>query len=536
MDPEDLPLDVAAADRSPHLGRRRFLRLSGGAVGLAVLTTQFPGARTLAQSLKQYPFTLGVASGDPLPDGVVLWSRLAPDPLVAGGGMQPHAFPVQWQVATDERFSDVVQRGTVVTRPEQAHSVHVDVRGLKPAREYFYRFKAGADESPVGRTRTAPAAGTTPASWSFAFVSCQNFPAGYYAAYRDLVQQDPDLVVHLGDYIYEGPGNAGIRPHVPAQEIMTLEDYRVRHAQYKTDPHLQAAHAAAAWLVTWDDHEFDNNYSANDTDPDMEPAAMLARRAAAYQAYWEHMPLHRPQAPDGPYLPLYRRLAMGDLVQFHVLDTRQYRSDQTNCAGEPMTGGYCPSARDPNRTLLGDGQERWLLEGLDRSSARWNVMAQQVIFAQRDNAPALDKQDYVGNGDQWDGYKADRDTIVEFLQARRPSNPVVITGDVHRNLVYDLKADFSNPGSETVGTEFVGTSITSGGDPRAFTTRYGGNANDPHEIFYDDHRGYVHCSLTPDRWQADYRVVATTVLDPNAPVTTVASFVVEDGHPGAQRT
>ncbi len=528
-------LDAAPTEETAFLDRRRFLRLSGGAVGLAVVASQLPGAGALAKSPKQYPFTLGVASGDPLPDGVVLWSRLAPDPLVPSGGMPPRRVPVQWQVATDEQFRSVVRRGTVVTLPEHAHSIHVDVRGLEPRREYFYRFKAGSEGSPVGRTRTAPPAGTIPARWAFAFASCQNFPAGYYAAYRDMAQQDLDLVVHLGDYIYEGPGDTGIRPHAPAKEIMSLEDYRVRHAQYKTDPHLQAAHAAFPWLVTWDDHEFDNNYSADDTDPNMEPAAMLARRAAAYQAYWEHMPLRLSQRPSGAHLPLYRELPMGDLVQFHVLDTRQYRSDQTNCSGEGITGGYCPSARDPNRTLLGGEQKQWLLEGLDRSPARWNVLAQQIIFAQKDNAPALDTQNYVGNGDQWDGYKADRDSILDFIQRRQPSNPVVITGDVHRSFVYDLKADFADTASPTIGTEFVGTSITSGGDPRAgFTTRYRGQPNDPHEVFYDDHRGYVRCSLTPKRWQADYRAVATSVLDPNAPVTTVASFVVEDGQPGAQ--
>ncbi|MGH3344937.1 MAG: alkaline phosphatase D family protein [Carbonactinosporaceae bacterium] len=483
------------------------------------------------------PFTLGVASGDPTPDGVVLWTRLAPNPLAddGRGGMPDAAVPVQWQVATDDAFGNVVRSGQVTATADHAHSVHVEVFGLRPARGYFYRFRVGGDISPVGRTRTAPPRDARLSSLAFAFASCQRFPTGFYTAYRDMADQDLDVVVHLGDYIYEG-GDQGTlgRGHLPGREITTLADHRVRHAQYKTDPNLQAAHAAFPWIVTWDDHEVDNNYAGADADPDAPAAEFLARRAAAYQAYYEHLPLRRSSVPTGPDARLFRRLTFGDLAEFNVLDTRQFRDDQPNCAGQPVIDGYCAPALDPARTMLGPEQRRWLFDGLGSSRARWNVLAQQILFAQQDNDPSLDRAEYVGGGDQWDGYKAERDAVLAFLAESRVDNPIVLTGDWHRNAVYDLKADFADPDSATLGVEFVGTSISSGGDPVNPVTRFE-DPNDPHERFLNTNRGYVLCDLTRQRWRSRFRVVST-VAAPQAVARTLETFVVEHGRPGARRS
>lgn len=483
------------------------------------------------------PFGLGVASGDPEPDGVVLWTRL--DTGLLGDDLQSKRnkkIPVRWEVAADESFRKVVRRGTEFARPELGHSVHVEVGGLAPAREYYYRFKAGPETSPVGRTKTTPEPGASVSELSFAFASCQMYEHGYFTAYRRMAEEDLDLVINLGDYIYEyGPGGypsptGNVRQHQPASEITTLSDYRTRHAQYRSDEDLQAAHAAFPWLVTWDDHEVENNYADEISEDNVDPEAFLARRAAAYQAYYEHMPLRLSSVPDGPNLLLYRRLTFGNLAEFNVLDTRQYRDDQAN--GD---GLKAPSreSRSASRTLTGEAQESWLFDGLSRSQARWNVLAQQVFFSELDLRSGPGE---IYNMDAWDGYEAQRNRIVDFLARGEVSNPVVLTGDIHLNWANDIKAEFSDPASRTVGTEFVGTSITSGGNGSG-TTNYGSPiaAENEHIKFFNDLRGYVRCTVTPERWQADYRVLPF-VNQPGAPVTTLASFVAENGNPGAQRS
>jgi len=406
---------------------------------------------------------------------------------------------VGWEMATDPAMRKVVRSGSVDARPEWAHSVHVDARGLEPARWYWYRFKAGSALSPVGRTRTAPGTNASPESLRFAFASCQDWQAGYYPAYQRMAEEDLDLVVHLGDYIYEyGPQPGGPRLH-DGPEVSSLESYRNRHALYHTDPALQAAHAAFPWVVTWDDHEVDNNYADEAAEDGATPEAFLRRRANAYQAYWEHMPL-RSGPPSGPDMAIYRRLRFGDLAELSMLDTRQYRSDQP----------------------CGDG--------LAASTARWDVVGQQVIMAEVDFAAGPLE---LFNMDQWDGYVAARDRILRFLGERQPSNPVVITGDIHSSWVCDLKADFADPASPTVGTEFVGTSISSE-FPVAFDPLVRAALPDnPHIRFFDGLlRGYVRCRLDRNQWRTDFRVVPT-VLTPDAPVSTLASFVVEDGIAGA---
>ena len=473
------------------------------------------------------PFTLGVASGDPSPDGVVLWTRLAPQPLAAdgGGGMPNRPAPVQWEVAEDEAFRRVVARGTEIARPEDAHSVHPEVRGLRPGADYFYRFRSGPEISPAGRTRTAPAPGARLDRFAFAIASCQNYPEGYFNAYAAMVRDDLDLVALLGDYIYEGGDQGAIgRGHLPAAETFTLADYRLRHAQYKTDPDLQAAHAAFAWVAAFDDHEVENNWANDisqvDNEPDQDRAVFRARRAAAFRAYYENMPLRRAQRPRESDLQLYRRLTFGDLVDVHVLDTRSYRDDQNQAA-----------RLDPRRTILGDAQERWLCDNLAGRTARWNVLAQQVFFSQRDftAGPAQSFSD-----DAWDNYAPERNALRDHFVTARTSNPVVITGDVHASYVCDVRADFDDPASPTVATEFVGTSITSGGNG---SEQGAGDpvqlAENPHIKFINRKRGYVRNTITPQQWRADYQIV-DAVSTRGAPARTRASFVVADGRPGAQ--
>ena len=508
---------------------RRTLLQGAALTATAVAGTSFSGARAWAAPVPnsgpvRRPFTLGVASGDPEPDGVVLWTRLAPDPLAPDGrsGMPDRVVPVQWQVATDERFSAVVAEGTELARPELGHSVHPEVRGLRPGADYFYRFKAGPELSPVGRTKTAQDRTTRVDRFSFAFTSCQDWASGLFTAHRRMSEEDLDLVVQLGDYVYEGAPNANaVRRHEGDSEPVTLAEYRARHAQYKTDADLQAAHAAFPWVVVLDDHEIDNNWADEvPQDPaNQPPAVFLARRAAAFQAYYENMPLRRSSVPRGIDLQLYRRLAFGDLLDLHVLDTRQYRSDQDQAR-----------RLDPTRTILGGQQRAWLEGALAGPTARWNVLAQQVFFSQRDFAAGpLDSF----SDDAWDNYVVERNGLRDHLALAGTSNPVVLTGDVHANYVCDVKADFEDPASATVATELVGTSITTGGNGRdQNATDAVQLAENPHIRFLNRNRGYVRNTVTATEWTADFRVVAQ-VTTPGAPVRTRATFVVEDGRPGA---
>jgi alkaline phosphatase D len=509
-----------------RLHRRTFLGLTGAAgAGVAAAIAGFSAAPVWADPrLSDNPFTLGVASGDPLPDGVVLWTRLAPDPLAFDGlgGMPPKAVPVNWQVCENERFHGVVAAGATHATPELGHSVHVEVTGLRPDREYYYRFKVGNHLSPIGRTRTAPAYGSDRRQLAFGFVSCQSMPVGHFTAYRHLADEDLDLVLHLGDYIYENAtaGTIG-RPHLPAAEIFSLADYRVRHAQYKTDADLQLAHARFPWAVTWDDHEVENNYAGDiSEDPKQSPESFRLRRAIAYQAYYEHMPLRRANIPQGSDMRLYRRLTNGNLAQFNILDGRQYRSDQV------------PTGMDnPSRTMLGSAQEQWLLDGLTSSKAVWNVLANQTVIAQADRDPGPGK---TLPNDNWNGYAAARQRLFDGVAERDVRNMVVVTGDAHCSMVADLKQNFDDQSSRTVGVEFLGTSITSGGDGAEMDER--GTewlASNPHMKFYNTRRGYVRCQLDHKEWRTDYRIVPF-VSQTDAPVSTRASFVVQNGQPGVK--
>ena len=505
-------------------GRRQFVRLAAAA---AVAT----GDRGQAQSAAwgADPFTLGVASGDPRPDGFVLWTRLAPEPLT-GGGVGRGDIGVRWEIADDEMFRQILRSGTAVAPAALAHSVHVEVAGLAPQRWYWYRFTVGDAVSPPGRARTMPAPESMPPRLRFAFASCQHYETGFYTAYEHMAAEHPDLVFHLGDYIYEGAAQPRVRAH-RGGELASLDDYRNRYALYRTDPDLQRAHAACPWVVTWDDHEVDNNYAAAvSEDPGIGRDAFLERRAAAYQAYYEHMPLRSAQIPSGPSMRLYRGLSYGRLARFAVLDTRQYRTDQP-CGDK--TKLPCAAAADPAATLLGEDQRRWLYAALGASPAVWNVMPQQVMMAQVDRLAG----DEVGYSmDQWPGYSASRDRLLRHLAESRVRNPVILTGDIHSNWVNDLLADFAEPSSPVVATEFVGTSISSGGD---------GGPNDgyaasvmrdnPFVKLHNAQRGYVSCEVTPGIWTARYSVL-DHVSARGAPRKTLAEFAVADGRPGAQRS
>ncbi|MBW4523010.1 MAG: alkaline phosphatase D family protein [Scytolyngbya sp. HA4215-MV1] len=505
------------------IGRRDLL------LGLtALVTVQMSRSRFVQAASPKHLFTLGVASGDPLPDGFVLWTRLAPAPL-QGGGMPQKAVPVQWQVATDAAMRQVIRRGTAMATPQFAHSVHVEVTGLEPNRWYWYQFRVGSELSQIGRTRTAPVLNSPVDRLRFAFASCQNYEHGYYTAYRDMAKQDLDFVVHLGDYIYEGGATPGRPRQHNGSECISLEQYRDRYALYKTDLDLQAAHAAFAWIVTWDDHEVANNYANLTTQNPRDQATFAQRRANAYQAYYEHMPLRRSSSPQGADLQLYRRFYFGNLAALHVLDTRQYRSDQ------PCGDGVkprCTEAFASEATLMGHTQERWLFDGLSRSSAQWNVLAQQVVMAQ---FKVSLKGNEVFNLDQWDGYVAARHRLFQFLSDRKPANPIVISGDVHASWVYDLKVDFDDPNSEPIATEFAGTSISSNFAEANIPLVEASLPNNPHTHFFNGaFRGYVICNLTPQQWRSDFRAVST-VQTPNGTVSTLASFVVEAGKAGARQ-
>lgn len=447
----------------------------------------------------------------------MLWTRLALDPVADTGlgGVPDRRFDVQWQVAKDERFRHIVRAGDAAADPRSAHAVHVEAHGLRPGTEYFYRFRVQGHVSPTGRTLTTPARGLSQ-DLTMCFASCSHFGEGFFTAYRRLAEDQPDLVLHLGDYQYEYATKAADVRVVAGPETRTLANYRQRHAQYKSDPDLQLAHATAPWLVVWDDHETENNWA--DEVPEAPDPGFLDRRAAAFQAYYENMPLRRAAQPQGIDMRLYRRFNWGDLATFHMLDTRQYRDDQACGDGTKID---CADRLDPTRTIMGDRQEKWLMDGFRHSRARWDVLGQQVFFSQRD-VTAGPQQGFSMDG--WDGYRANRDRIAKALGTVR--NGVVLTGDVHRHWAGEIKENADQLDSRQVGVELVATSITSTGDGDE-STNAGQLAENPHLKFYKNRRGYVRTKFSAGELRSDFRVLPY-VRTPDAPVSTAASFVTED--------
>ncbi len=543
-----------------ELTRRRLLRASAVGAGLAALgpvAARSSGSRALAQAVPlaatfdPEPFPLGVASGDPLPEGVLLWTRLAVDPLLPDERPSP-ALPerveVDWVVAADPRLRRVVRSGSTVADVALAHSVRVDVTGLEPGTTYWYRFAAQGRVSRVGRTRTAPVGPLE--RLRFAFVSCQDFEDGFYPAFRHLAREGVAFVVHLGDYIYESDGSGNGRDH-PEETAATLATYRARHALYKGDLALRAAHAAFPWIVTWDDHEVDNNYAGlvpQDVDEGRNDD-FAQRRADAYRAYFEHLPVRVDGPPTGPDLRIYRELSFGDLLDVAVLDTRQYRTDQP-CDDEQLTAA-CSEVDDPEAEMLGPDQSAWLAASLTGSRTAWRCLANQVMVGQLKvgGVPSpvggvLESQlvptsdgSYV-NPDQWDGYQVPRAELLGLVAEQGIPDVVVITGDFHVHWVSDLKVDFDDPTDPVVATEFVGTAISSGGDGDEGTSealRAAAYPTNRHIRYVEaERRGYAVVELDRERWRTIFKVVET-VAEPISPLSVLAAFEVDRGRPGARQ-
>ncbi|TMS57271.1 alkaline phosphatase [Imbroritus primus] len=513
--------------------RRDFLKqlALGSSVALATVASHAAEPVTAA-AFPSNPFRLGVASGYPTHEGVVLWTRLAPHPLEAQGGMPPVAMDVQWEIAEDEGFRHIVQRGVARARPEEAHAVHVELHGLEAEAWFFYRFRAGGYTSRIGRTRTAPAPEADAPRLRFTVASCQNYEHGYYGAYQHMLAEEPDLVLFLGDYIYETSTRPPrVREHA-GPVPRTLAEYRQRHAQYKMDPDLQAMHAAAPWLLTWDDHEVENDYAGDASSHGTPVDTFLRQRAAAYRAYYEHMPLPRAMLFDATALRLYSTWHWGRLADFHLLDDRQYRSMQA--CGYLRTGAPagasagCLPREDDTRTMLSPAQEAWLDATLAATKARWNLLAQQTLFS-----PLGEEINHQMRYrlDGWDGYPAARQRLIDTLVARHPSNPVFLGGDVHSFMVSTVR----NPADaerKPVATEFVTGSITSRGPGQA---RMDAAVRlHPHLLYANSRRhGYLRIDVTPQQMLVELRGV-DSVERMLTDVSTLARFAVTDGKVGAR--
>ena len=520
----------------PPIDRRRLLQLAAAGSGALWLPRGWTQPRGSA-----HPFALGVASGSPTHDSVVLWTRLLETGLFQGLGVDP--VTVRWELAHDEQFSRIARSGQAQARHELAHSVHVEVSGLEPDRWYYYRFMAGDSVSATGRTRTFPAPDAQVQKLRLAYASCQRWEHGYFSAYRHMREENLDAVVFLGDYIYEYPGALNAVRLPTGGWTLTLDDYRRRYALHKSEPELQAMHAACPWLVTWDDHEVQNDYAAaaaGNGGPFVTDFA--SRRAAAYQAFYEHMPVRASALTQafaglagGAEMRLYSRHRFGRLANIVLLDDRQYRDPQV-CTRDGQAGSshvnpeLCPGWNHPGRSLLGAAQERWLDGVLAQGGAGWNVVGQQTLFGRRDARAG--PGELLWN-DGWDGYSAARGRFTQSLQRHQVANPVLLGGDVHENWVGHVKADYRRPDSESVGVEFCGTSITS---------RSGGNdrlserlAENPHFVFADAQRkGYGVAEFTPGRLTTTLRVVDDVTRRDTA-IETLARFVVQAGRPQVER-
>ena len=536
-------MSILPIERKTFMQPTRRLVLGGGlaALGLGLAPAFLRGAAA-GPKWPSDPFSLGVAAGSPSADGFVIWTRLAPDPLSPDprtpGGMSGPAVPVAYEIAADAGLRQIVRKGTAMADPAFGYSVHAEVTGLQPGRSYWYRFMSGGAASRTGRALTTPAAGAPLDRLRFGFVSCANYEQGYFSAYRHLADENPDMVIFLGDYIYEYVDRKSpdlVRRHSDDMEAVTLGTYRNRYAQYRLDADLQRLHAEAPALVTWDDHEVQNDYADQWSMTLDAPGRFLERRAAAYQAYYEFMPLRPSARPSGPALRLHDRYSFGDLLEINMLDGRQYRSREA-CYGPPdkgrahlETSAACPERLDPARSMLGQAQESWLYAGFAASKARWNVLGQGTLMARlRQPAPG---NDWTFWTDDWNGYPAGRDRLLRSIQETALSNPVVLSGDIHSFWTNDLKADFDDPNSATVATEFVGTSVTSYAPPYDMFAKL--LPDNPDVRFFDSRaRGYVSCDLDAQRMTTRFRALSDA-HDAHATVSTLKSFVVENGKAGA---
>jgi alkaline phosphatase D len=517
-----------SSERAEHT-RRTLIRRFGAAAGLLLAPPLLVREAIAQVTFSDTPFRLGVAAGEANADGFVIWTRLAPKPFEIGYGLPSQPIEVEWEVASDEAFRTIARSGRAIANPMLGHSVHVEVGGLMPARPYWYRFRAGGVQSPVGRVRTTPSPGAPTARARLAIVGCQHYESGFYTAYRHVAAADPDFVFCYGDYIYENGGQpAGAntppalasRRHLPG-EIFSVDDYRRRYAQYKSDPDLMAAHAAAGWYPVWDDHETDNNWASEWDEKGTPPELFRFRKQAAFQAYYEHMPLRRSSMPVGASLQLYRHASYGDLIDLNLLDTRQYRSNQP-CDDRSQGCTDLDSAPD----FLGDAQERWLAQNLAASKARWNVLAQQVVMMDLDRDPG---PDYRANVDSWAGYRTPRGRVLQQISQAGIPNVVVLTGDEHVTYAGEVHLDSRRPGPRPLAVEFTATSISSGGDGQdqtaGDTALLGANAS---LKFVNRQRGFMLCDVTPQRWEGAVHVL-DKVSAPDGTLSVRARLQVESG-------
>jgi alkaline phosphatase D len=517
------------------MNRRDFFHALSSSAALATC------GKLAAHSLRHDPFLLGVASGSPAQDGFVLWTRLLASPL--GEPLPPSPIEVGWELASDPEFRRMVQSGRVTALPEEAHSVHIEVVGLphvtrnNPASTYWYRFQTGQAMSTVGRTSVLPSP-TSQQPLRLALASCQNYEHGYFSAYKHMAQEALDVVLFVGDYIYEYGLTPGRTRQHNSGVCYSLQDYRNRYALYKSDPDLQAAHAAFPWIVTWDDHEVANDY-ANDRSATERGNDFLARRAAAYRAYWEHQPLRRALMPTLAYMPLYRSYHWGKIANLHVLDTRQYRDPQVCTPADQggsrsITDDNCPARQQANLSLLGHTQEVWLEQRLERSEAAFNIVGQQSIMAQMRMFASRSPQDQNANtfwNDSWDGYPQARERALTSWG--RKKNVITLGGDVHATYLSDLKANFDDPASPTLASEIVGTSISSPSWSQATTKRV--MSQNPHMKFgKSDQRGYAVLDVGSHHTHVTLRVI-DNARNENPQVETAAQFVVDGKQPGIQR-
>ena len=526
-----------------------------GAVALGVSLTS--DAEAAAAPGNHY-FKHGVASGDPHPTSVILWTRVTPTPEATPGSGKGPRVSVRWQVAKDRGFTEIVAKGSFATSAVRDHTVKLEAKGLRPRTTYYYRFLYKGVASRVGRTKTAPATHSNPRNLRFGVVSCANLPGGYFSAYRHLARRDDlDAVLHLGDYLYEyGAGEYGeVRKPVPAHEMVSLSDYRRRHAQYKQDPDLQALHAKNPFIVTWDDHEVANDAwrkGAENHDPKTE-GDYLARRRRAQRVYDEWMPVRMGDAAAlGDGTRLFRRLRFGNLAELSMLDLRTYRSEQAKIAASPAPSPD-GTVSDPKRTITGDAQMRWLKESLQQNRAQWKlvgnpVMIAPVVFPPLPNDLTKAVNDVTGllpedgapyNVDQWDGYTADRHEVLNHLADHKVRNTVFLTGDIHSAWACDLPLDagtYPTEAGRSVATELVCTSITSdnlnditGTAPArsSIPVEAAIQANNRHVKYlnFDDH-GFSVLDVTPARTQMDYYVISDKT-DPNATVSWTASWATD---------
>ncbi len=530
-------LDLRLAQASRRHWLKRF-----GAMGAAAFLLPAATRDAFAQPVfREYPFRLGVASGDPSADGFVIWTKLMPRPLdiEANYGMPRQPVEVQWEVARDEQFRDIAAKGTAVAHPDLGHSVHVEVAGLEPARPYWYRFTAGRERSFVGRSRTLPAPGASVARVRMAVAGCQAYEQGLYTAHQQLAREQLDFVYCYGDYIYEYRGREVYVDRATGEvhnsvrrstgdELHSLDDYRRRYAEHKMDVNLMNAHAAHPWFCTWDDHEIDNNWASGIPEDGTPPEIFRLRRIMATQAYYEMMPLRKASFPVGESIRLHRRARFGDLLTLHFLDTRSYRTDQP--CGDAWGVEPCDGINDQQAQMLGDSQEQWLYDGLSGAKTTWQALAQQVMVSDF----VRDTQRNNINFDAWTGYRVPRERLFTQVRERGINNLVVLTGDEHQNYALDITAP-GRDASKVLMSEFVATSISSGGD--GSPTGRGGAAllaRNPHCKLYNAQRGYLVCEVTPERWLSEFRVV-DQVSRPGGQVSTLAKLAVAAGRPGIQR-